>query len=71
MRNLFTLGREGTTKLGSPRTRIQTRFETFQLSRKRVADGGEFYDLTMNERERERDIYKIEKEEKKITTKYI
>lgn len=68
MRNLFTLGREGTTKLGSPRTRIQTRFETFQLSRKRVADGGEFYDLTMNERERE--IYKIEKEEKK-TTKYI
>lgn len=69
MRNLFTLGREGTTKLGSPRTRIQTRFETFQLSRKRVADGGEFYDLTMNERERE--IYKIEKEEKKITTKYI
>lgn len=64
MRNLFTLGREGTTKLGSPRTRIQTRFETFQLSRKRVADGGEFYDLTTNERERERDI-KLKKKKKR------
>lgn len=64
MRNLFTLGREGTTKLGSPRTRIQTRFETFQLFRKRVADGGEFYDLTMNERERE--IYiKLKKKKKR------
>lgn len=45
------IGERRNYETGIARTRIQTRFETFQLSRKRAADGGEFYDLAMNERE--------------------
>ena len=65
MRNLFTLGREGTTKLGS---RAQEYKHALKLSRniqkKSVADGEEFYDLAMNERDT-----KLKK--KKITTRNI